>query len=313
MSNSPQFHHVVEKRAQAKKKASKNPAADKRLRHLLIVPERVTGARFVVVQPPFKRLAIDYSYQREEVKGWVNDLADAIRRGSFPPAIHVAERKWEAGDTLWIVDGQQRFWAHWDAGKPIRCQVHSVRTPQEEKDLFVVLNSIQKLSPNTIIKDAPGPTALMIRAAAEESGPLAGRIAFSGAVGRRIAANSLLCGLSALLSGRNDQGVSMSLSSCDRAIAETPELQERAKEFVLMVGVVWPSPDRPRVASLRAVGRCLRKTGNPPMTAGMMTRLKKIKWESIRAATSAEWSLLCDRRVYHALGAKTALGGEEAA
>src|SRR5574341_689725 len=79
------------------------------------------------------RVAED-SYQRGEVRTTVNEVLAVLQQGGIiPDAIHVAQR---TDGTMWVVDGGQRYRAHYLAEKPIMAQLWAVDSEEQERQLF---------------------------------------------------------------------------------------------------------------------------------------------------------------------------------
>lgn len=288
-------------RAEGKRRSHTRP--DKREYRLVTVPERVMNiARTLTMDYPFSRLVIDDSYQRLELKNWVNDLADLRRRGGSVPPIDVVHREWETGDKLYIVDGQQRYWASWDAQKPLVVQVHNCRTLQEEKDYFDLLNDRRRLAPNYVIHNHAGPARdILVDANEDPSHPWFNRIHFKGgAPGGRVAAGSLISAMARLVGGSHG-GTLSQLTAVDKACASGNKMH--LVEFVRLVATVYAPPLRVNADNLFAFARALSETKTKlPLSRPTVTRLRHLKLDTVKANTKAERQLLMTRRIVKALG-----------
>lgn len=299
------FAAVHEQRAKGKSKSRVNAKRDYRL---IALPDRVMNPRrTITMEYPFSRLAIDQlspeagGYQRAEIKPWVNDLKDLLRRGGVIPAIHVVSREWEKGDVLWIVDGQQRYWASWDTETPLTCLVHHCESYQEEKDLFAVLNDRRRLSSNYVIHNHEGHSSkLLIEADTDPTHPFYKRIHFGpGASGGRVAAGSLLTACARFCGGIHGSVMS-NMSTVDRYA--TSGGKQSLVEFIRLLGTIYASPKRPTGENLYAIGRGLAEAGvTLPLPKPIVTKLKNLKLESVKASTKQERVLLMARRVTKAV------------
>lgn len=305
------FAKEMEDRARAKKRYG-GASESRREYRLSIVPARVwESKRTIILEPPFARLSIDryddigtdQGYQRGEIKPWVCDLADALRRGGQCPPIDVVKRAWESGNTLWIVDGQQRYLAHWDANKPLTANVYVVESRAEEIALFVVLNDRKRVSSSLAVVNHNGPSFDIIKAAAlTPSHPLHERIHFrEGGSGQRISIVSIVNALARYCGVMRQMNLRANLCGVDRFVREDQKNRERAEEFLRLVGIVFPKPTRPNSSMLLALARVLNGHGNRPVGSEALTKMRRTHLDRVKAATSKERAVLMKRRLETAL------------
>ena len=149
---------------------------DRRIRQPIILKSEDLdlASRIRVFNPPnYGHMNVDERYQRTRVTPVVNELTHVLKGGGVvPDPIHVAERP---DGTLWILDGQQRYWAHSDCHLPLRAYVHSVATLEQEKAMFLILNNRMKVRGDVTVKSWPGISGpLILKLGTEPGGILAG-------------------------------------------------------------------------------------------------------------------------------------------
>lgn len=198
--------HVTAARSRQRRKLTESPAifdgymAARLRKQVLVTGVQIAATTTVIPPDEFGRLRIDESYQRAKITNKVNDLITVIRQGGqIPDPVDVSERP----DGSWyIVDGQQRFWAHFECSVQLKAHIHRVADLAAEKRLFIALNSRQGLSPKNIIKSWTGPTGeLLHRLNESDKSPLKGLIDFSGNAAKPIDASSLVKAFLILLTG----------------------------------------------------------------------------------------------------------------
>lgn len=288
----------------AKQKA-KRSHPQVRTREVRLLVTDVSAQRLVTITPDeYSKLAIDQRYQREDIKDWVANLRDAIRRGAVPPPIHVAKRSFaedgEVSKKYWIVDGQQRMWALVDANKSIQALVHEVESLEHEKKLFHILNSRRRLGANHAIATYPGPSAYLLREINDRpSHSLYKRILLSNYTGshaRINAASIVSCALVASV-GRA-RGTAEMLSRMD-AFIKSPNGAEQITEFLNSLGRVFDG--RPSFEMMLSFAATYRKLGRT-LTSNEIGRLRRLKLERIVASTSRDRIHLMSRHMLRALG-----------
>lgn len=197
----------------------------------IVVPPTVkfNGTRRLSVKE-LMDLRIDTTYQREEVGKEVNDLIVVILKGGMiPDPISYVTRKYGDGGS-YIVDGQQRWWAHVDTGTPILATEYIVHNYEEEVAMFHVFNVQTRVSPEDRLRSLPGPLGDTIRRLNEdESSPLYSRISYA-AGSNGVGAMILTRGLTALIGNISAVGgLERVYPTYDRVYKTAPR---KADEFV---------------------------------------------------------------------------------
>lgn len=166
-------------------------------------------------------LKIDQTYQRPENRELVNQLLAVLEAGGIvPDPITVAVRP---DKSRYIVDGQQRWAAHYLANKPLAAVLYYVDTLDEERRLFSVLNTYRRPSPSIRMRAWTGPSAELVAwIVGNPSSPIYGEMAFTQG-GSRYNAPTILRGVGAALGVAPGGGTAGSteefMRSLDRAYA----------------------------------------------------------------------------------------------
>jgi hypothetical protein len=241
-------------------------------------------------------LLVDTRYQREEIASAVNDLVIVLKRGGqIPDPISVVERKY--GDRRrYIVDGQQRWWAHIDAQLPIRAVIYHVESYEDEVMLFHALNTQTRVTPHTRLLSWPGPAGRVLKAINEAEGsPLKGKVSFKAGGGVAVNAMAVLRGLTTLLTNSKiGGGLSAALSTFDRMYASNPKAAEAMMEpYVRLLADVFtdgkhPLKVVPAVALAKVMHAALRQ-GSPLPTTKQIQRLRVVNWDALMPTSSMKW------------------------
>jgi len=189
-----------------RRKLSESPAIlaagkGRRSRDTLLVTGVVLGTEVTILKPSeLKRLNIDEGYQRLRITSEVNDLIHVIRDGGQIPApVQVVERP---DGTWWIVDGQQRFWAHFDCDAPLRVLIHKVKDRISEQRLFRALNTQIRINSDTTIKGWDGISGKLLHSIAEDDwSPFKGLVAFTSNRSLPLSATLLAKGVYSVATG----------------------------------------------------------------------------------------------------------------
>lgn len=176
-------------------KAKQNRLAAVRARgapSLKVEGARLVGLRtFTPAELQRNVVFIDESYQRFEVRLLVNQLIGVLQAGGdVPEPIAVATR---ANDTFAVIDGQQRYWAHWNCGAPLKALVYDCGGSIDvERAMFAVMNNTVKPHANVRAKSWPGPSGrtLYFLDHGEES-PIRGEVGWGSGPSYRYPASML--------------------------------------------------------------------------------------------------------------------------
>ena len=247
-------------------------------------------------------LRIDERYQREEVVPEVNTLIHVLKRGGMiPDPTSVVER--EYGDRgSYVVDGQQRWWAHIDVGVPMQAIIYKVASFEDEVALFQTLNMQRRLNPKTRV-------ALWPRAAGKtlhnlnDSGdsPLYQRIAFGEAGATVVGAIPLLRGMLATIANLSLIGsVDQLLQSFDRHYEQKHPWSEWAvRNYARIVSQIFHDAQDHRLRPIPAIaiGRmCYSLWRSAPNadtmkmpSAKQISRLRGTNWSKLLPSSSPQW------------------------
>jgi hypothetical protein len=242
-------------------------------------------------------LRVDTSYQRDEVTQEVNDLIVVLKRGGvIPDPISVAERRY--GDHgRYIVDGQQRWWAHVDCGVPIHAVLYEVQTYDDEVRLFHALNTQTRVTPETRLRSLPGAAGDTIRRLNTE-GPLKGHVKFTAGSNSIVGAMILLRSLTALISNtKGIGGVDRVAPTFDRYYKMAPKIAGRMiDQYAELAARIFVEP-RKRMRSVPGVA--LARIGyaawtadpaNMPMPSDrQVRRLQALDWDGLTPSSAAKW------------------------
>jgi hypothetical protein len=232
-------------------------------------------------------------FQREHIGSLVNVYADVLRRGGSYPAIDVSLRPSDPG-RYWIIDGQQRFWAHFDAGKDVTLHVHEIDKIEVEKMLFIALNNHRTVSANIITACHIGPitTRVIVPANEDPDSPLRGRVSFRTSVSKSQVGAAMLASALGKLVGVSGN-IQTVLTRLDVEIQKDPGAIERFKHLIWLIGSVFflPLPgERPTNCTVTAFAIAWRQCGHPSAGPNVLTRLRRVasKIHKIEGASTQE-------------------------
>lgn len=247
----------------------------------------------------FGDVDVDRRYQRDRIGSEINDLIYVLQHGGeIPDPITVVRRNYVEGsatspsDKLWIIDGQQRFWAHLECGVPVKAMVHGVDSLDAERDFFLAMNTDRSVNANAYVYSWKGPSAeLLRRADSIPSHPLYGRIQFRGSGAEKIGARVLISGMVSLLYGNPASGATpLQLNRVDARMKD-PGMTSRCEAFISVVGRVFPQ-GYATVLAVQALGIVARdrwaKRIETPSEATLL-RLSKINWKNEVPGYSAKF------------------------
>jgi hypothetical protein len=263
---------------------------------LILSPDDIVVGREVTIPAnKLNTLGIDERYQRSEIRGWVNEMISVIQNGGvIPEAILVAVR---SDGTRWIVDGQQRYWAHWHCGAPIRARLYDVVDLETEKALFHIANRTKHVNANTRVKGWPGPAGgLLLWMNSHHESALRNRISFD--YGGRFPASTIArCMASVLIGPTTMSRMDDVLSRLDTAITKNLSWAEKAgKMFAVVLTKTFPNERAPSLPSRALALVCydrwkdLRISDAWPTPSKHQTkRLVQIKWSEYAPDNKMRW------------------------
>ena len=254
-----------------------------------------TGKLRVFLPTELTKLNVDERYQRVRIKVEVNELIHVLTSGgTIPDPISVAQRP---DGSLWIVDGQQRFWAHSEAKKPLTAMIYAVSNFEAEQRLFLVLNQRRQVGSNYIAKSWPGETGDLLRKFNDlPQSALHNRINFAAAgSGRPFSATILVRALAILLGDTESAGhgnIQSVLKKVDHYITR-PGARTRAELFLELCprAITVQPQSTARVLAIKALATVARRRwagGIVPPPAKTLTRLSRVDWSKIAGGSHAE-------------------------
>lgn len=249
-------------------------------------------------------LSIDTRYQRDEVTSEVNQLIHVLLNGGqIPDPVTVAERSY--GDKgRYVVDGQQRWWAHVDTGKPMQVRIYKVDTFEQELTLFHVLNNTRKLSARTRLKSWPGPSGkamdwLMNHA----DSPLRGLISTDNNKGD-FPMVTVMRGLTSAIVGITSNGaVDVICTAFDRQYQKDPDWAMKAVHaYAYVISNIFEKGNPMRHLPAIALGRACYATWKTDAawrtpTPKEFAKLKRVDWERLAPGFATQWLPLVQAEV----------------
>ncbi|KKL59407.1 hypothetical protein LCGC14_2215660 [marine sediment metagenome] len=262
---------------------------------ILLPDDLVIGKEITIPAAKLNTLGIDERYQRIEIHAWVNDLISVIQNGGVIPApIWVAERP---DGTRWIVDGQQRYWAHWHCGAPIRARLFEVAEIETEKALFHIANRNKHVGANIRVKGWPGPAGdLILWMNTHHESALRNRIAFD--TGGRFPAGTIArCMASLLVGPSNMSRMDDILARLDTAVTKNLAWAEKAaKMFAVLLCKTFPNERIPSLPSRALALICYDRWKNlrisdawPMPGPSQVKRMCQIKWTEYAPDSKSRW------------------------
>lgn len=268
-------------------KATDKSSDDAKRKVKPIIITGIISSRFELIPPEkLDTLKIDDTYQRDKVELIVSVLSYVLRHGgAVPSPIHIVERR---DGARYIVDGQQRWWAHIDAGKAIEAKIYRVDSYATERDLFIILNELSRLGPGTLIHAYGGPSAAIISAAAEDrEHPLFHKVNYGirglgvsgvGTIGAKV----LLMGLQAVTGSPATSKLLVILTTIDKSLA-SGAARARAEVFLHLVPAIF-SNSPPKLVYCKALGVVARERWglSPSLPKDTVLKaIRSIKWTEV--------------------------------
>lgn len=276
-------------------------AAKRTARPLLVESTETSDGKLVIFQPhELKKLNVDERYQRIRIGREVNSLIHVLKDGGvIPDPISVAKRP---DGTLWILDGQQRFWAHYECERPLQAMVYDVADIRTEMNLFQILNARIKLSGDTLVKSWTGPIGDLIRewCISRPGSPFFAQTNFGQNSQFPYSAGLLARGILASAAGVLSVGAIQNvLARGDFALREA-EARARADAYMRLVPLVFPATMRMKFLPAIAIGRVAYARWSVDTTFPSPTiyeKLKKINWDAVAPTHSARYCKLLEDEI----------------
>lgn len=295
---------AVRRRTLVDSEAIQAAANAARLRKQVMVTGVQVATEISVIQPKdFDQLNVDEQYQRLRIGEEVNALIGVIRAGgAIPDPIDISERP---DGSRWIVDGQQRFWAHQETQMPLRAHIHKVESIAAEVNLFIALNSRRRLSSKAVVKGWPGPTGTFLRRInTSDKSPLKGMIDFTNNTKLPLDSITVVKGVLAATTGTFPQGDTATslLPRVDSALT-APGRMAWAEAFVQLLAAVFggkPNQGRVRVLPVIALGRvAFRKYGQAgrPIFPTSCARMRSVNWDTLVPTHARQYLPLIEEKI----------------
>lgn len=239
--------------------------------------------RFQVLAPEdLAGIGVDERYQRAQITSECHRIVHALKSGgSVPAAITLSKRQ---DGSLWVVDGQQRWWACLDCHHPLPALIYEISEWDVERDLFNILNDHVALNAESIVHAHSGPTAAMIREAADKPGhALCGHVGFgrrSGPYSSPLLARGMLASATGITPTGNIKQV---LARCDYAV-QTLAGAERAQAYLRLIPLIFPSTTTLRFLAAIAIGKVAHERWREHVaipSPKVYERLKRVNWDTI--------------------------------
>lgn len=262
-------------------------------RRLPIVIKDLPEPRMVTLTPKqMAEIRVDSErYQRVRQVEEVNTLIHVLRSGgSIPDPVTLSRRP---DGTLWVVDGQQRFWAYLETETPMRALIYEVPDIDAERTLFVVLNSTQHISANTKVHAWAGPVAAYLRQINDDKdSPFFGQINFGQHHSRPYPAMVMVKGVLSVMTGLSSFSAPANdlLRRADVAWQTDAAARDRARAFLLLLTRIFGRTEGGRSTAkalpvqalgLVAYDRWLRTRGVVQPSEHILHLLRRMNWDTI--------------------------------
>jgi len=202
-------------------------------------------------------------YQRVRMGSEVNDLIVVLKAGGIiPQKVTLSKRD----GRYWIVDGQQRFWAHADTNTPMPADVYQCETIEQEKRLFEIMNTRRGVSANTMIGAKGGWLTDLLLTANDEHPDLRSTFNFGRHHARLFSASSMIRAIGVALGEISPNRSIPSVRLVNRLTAkgeESETFQKRSELFLDLAARVF-------VTNRKAVRDKLKSRPKPVKAAALL-------------------------------------------
>lgn len=243
-----------------------------------------------------KSIRVDESYQRYEIKTKVNELIAILMSGGFvhdPAVISV-----RSDGSWYVVEGQQRVWAHYECKRPMRVRLVRCRNYNVERDLYLILNNKHRLTVSNTAKAWTGRSGEILRMLNEsKDSALRGEIRFD--TSGWIPASTVLLAFGHAMRGtlHATAGAQQVHGQLDRAIEEDPARAHKTAIMLaaLLMGVFKPgTPYQLHVRALATVAHEHWCSLAPDdawelPTQYQLRRLRSFRWDRIAPSHAVCW------------------------
>ena len=229
-------------------------------------------------------LKIDHTYQRPENRDLVNELVAVLEAGGMvPDPITVAVRP---DKSRWIVDGQQRWAAHYLANKPIAAVLYYVETLDEERRLFSVLNTYRRPNPAMRMRAWTGPSRELVEwMGSNVASPICSELSFGSGGSVRYKAATILRGVGAVLGISPGSGSSTVTENFMRALdrvygADRKRAIRLTQAYLNLMKTLFPQQVQHNHAVALGMAAAERwANGDCKMPSGkVLYNLKRLNW-----------------------------------
>ena len=251
------------------------------------------GATITIPVSKLDTLGIDERYQGCEVRQWVSGLAQALAdSGQQIVPIAVAVRP---DGSRWIVDGQQRWRAHRQAGVPILATLYYVDSFEAERKLFLTLNHRRAKSATTIVMAWPGEGAVLINhLSTSDQSALRGDISTRAETRAKCPASTAARWMVTLLTGSTPSTSQDVMSLLNEAVeSDKAGAYKRAEMIAVILAKVFHESNIPSLAPRSIALVCRQRwdgllvTDAFPMPNGrQIVKLQRVNWTEYGNASS---------------------------
>lgn len=245
--------------------------ADRRVARPPLVRGISVGKLITITPREFGKVDVDRRYQRDRIDVRVNMLVEVLKAGgSIPDPITLVKYRFaEVGvdsDKLWLVDGQQRFFAALEAERPIQAMLYEADSLEAVREFFLAMQAVVHVAPNRQVDVSTSVCAGILRDAVTDSKhPLFNRVATNQGVRHRLAAATLIKGMMVAATGGKGgssgiAGIQGVMARLDAEIVKHRSARERAEAFLALAAT------------------CLRDSA-PYLVVVTLAKVANDKWE----------------------------------